>query len=184
MSKYFEYFPKITYNGKTVRNIAMLTAILDDVREDPYAFLPYTVKDGETPEQIAEYYYGSVNYTWLVNLSSRVFDPYKQWPMDYEQFLEHVKRKYRDDADRTDVIAWSQDMTISDNILHYRLVEDEEIIIPPYTYLNDPNIVQGDWEAVRVFDYEEDLNEKRRTIQLLNKNYRELAASNLRDLLL
>lgn len=184
MSKYFDYFPKIVYHGQIVRNITMLTAILDTVRNDPYAFLPYTIKEGETAEQIAQFYYGSVSFTWLVHLSSRTFDPYKQWPMDYEQFLNHLKTKYKNDADRSDVIAWTQDETITDNILHYRLIEDEEIVIPPYTFLTDANIIASEWEPIRVYDYEEKINEDRRTIQLLNKNYRELAASNLRDLLL
>ena len=186
MSDYFNNFPIVQYQDKTVTNITKSVKILDGLRNTPYAFLPYTVKDGERPEDVAYYYYGSVAFTWLVLLSDKTIDPYKKWPMDNQQLHAHIKKKYEAQAiadGQTDVLAWTQNTLITSNIQIYRLLDDSDILITPFTYNNDPNLVGGDWEAVRYFDYEFEVNEARRPIQLLNDVYKNVALQNLKDLL-
>jgi hypothetical protein len=123
MSKYFANFPLIQYDGKTITDITRRSKIIDDLLKDPYIFLPYTVREGEKPEDIAQNYYGSVDDTWLVMLSNGMMDPYTSWPMDERQFNQYFINKYAEISRTTggsyDVISWAQDPENTDNIVYY-----------------------------------------------------------------
>jgi hypothetical protein len=121
MAEYFEKFPVINYNGKNMRDLTRRVNFLKNSLDDPYVFLPYTVEDDMRPEDIAYYYYGSTEYTWLVYLANDIIDPYHQWPLSQEKFDAYLINKYSQQSGRTgyDVIAWLQDETIEENLLYY-----------------------------------------------------------------
>jgi hypothetical protein len=128
MSRYFSKYPLTQYQGKTVRDISRRSKIRDELSGDPYIFLPYTVREGEKPETIAQLYYGSVDDTWLVLLANNMTDPYYDWPMDDEEFNQYFIDKYSEISGRQgfDVIRWAQDETRNDNIIYwYREVEND-----------------------------------------------------------
>lgn len=120
MAKYFENFPVIEYNGKLVRDITRRNEFLNSIRTNPYLFLPYTVKEGERPEDVAEFYYGSVDYVWLVYLANNIVDPYHEWPMDEFTFNEYLIEKYAEQSGLKgqEVVDWTR-ADIEDNILYY-----------------------------------------------------------------
>lgn len=94
MSKYFTYFPKVEYLGRTVSDITRRVKIVEDLENDPYAFLPYTITDNDRPEDIAYYYYGDANKVWMVYLANQIIDPYSQWPLSSENFEKSMIAKY------------------------------------------------------------------------------------------
>ena len=94
MSHYFRYFPTTTYMNRTVADITRRVKIIDDIRRDPYGFLPYTVTGDDRPEHIAQYYYGDVNKVWIVYLANSIVDPYTQWPMSNDNFDKTIRAKY------------------------------------------------------------------------------------------
>lgn len=120
MTKYFENFPKIEYEGKEIRDITRRNQFIKNVSTNPLVYLPYTVKEGEKPEDIANWYYGSTDYTWLVYLSNNILDPYHQWPKSTQEFNDYMIEKYQEQSGKigNDVLAWSQD-DIEDNIVYY-----------------------------------------------------------------
>lgn len=189
MSRYFEYFPTTTYDvanstftlSEVVTDISLKTAILDDIREDPYLFLPYVVKDGERAEDIADFYYGSTDYVWLIYFANDIVDPYDQWPKDTREFAQYLKMKYADAAGQPDVIAYTQATT-----KHYKHNTTGNIISTETFSLSanlNPSFVGGDYTAVDIYTYEDEENEDLRTIKLVNDSYKNIAESNLRRLL-
>ena len=120
--EYFDKLPEIRYNNVLVRDITRRVNFLKQTIENPYVYLPYTIKEGERAEDIAFYYYGNPNYAWLVYLANNIVDPYNEWPLDEETFNRYIIDKY---AERSggrlgwDVVAWSQDETREDNIVYY-----------------------------------------------------------------
>lgn len=94
MSKYFRYFPTTNYMNRTVTDITRRVKIIDDIRRDPYGFLPYTVTGDDRPEHIAQYYYGDANKVWMVYLANNIVDPYTQWPMSNSDFDKTIRAKY------------------------------------------------------------------------------------------
>jgi hypothetical protein len=121
MSRYFSRFPFIEYEGKNVRNITRRSKVIEDLRKDPYVFLPYTIKEGERPEDIAYYYYGTVDDTWLILLANNIFDPYTEWAMNDDDFDQYFINKYSSLSGETgsNVIQWGLDETRDDNIVYY-----------------------------------------------------------------
>lgn len=119
--KYFENFPVIEYQGRRVRDITRRNQFVKNVATNPYLFLPYTVKEGERAEDIALFYYGSVDYVWLVYLANNIIDPYHQWPMDEKTFNNYLIEKYQEQSGQVgeDVVDWIQDPNRDENILYY-----------------------------------------------------------------
>lgn len=120
MAKYFEQFPLIEYEGKLVRDITRRTNFTKEVSNNPLMYLPYTVKEGERPEDIAEFYYGSVDYTWVVYFSNSMMDPYHDWPKAEADFNNYLIAKYGKESGLVgeDIVDWTRDDN-PENILYY-----------------------------------------------------------------
>lgn len=121
MSQYFSKFPVIKYNKIDAVDITRRSTFVERNLSNPYIFLPYTVKEGERPEDIAMLYYGSVDYTWLVLLANKLLDPYYDWPLDDSDFHNYLIKKYADESGKEgyEVVDWTRNQTINDNILYY-----------------------------------------------------------------
>ena len=173
MSRYFRYFPQIKYNDNYVVDITRRAKVLDNINQNPYGTLPYTVRDGEGAEDIAYHYYGDQAFVWLVYMANNIIDPYSQWPMNSEQFNEMIIKKYAEVSGETgtDVVNWTLDTTTTDNIAYYRNVANTDILVTKATYTLDPSIVGGEWEPLRYYDYELLLNDNKRAIYLVNNLY-------------
>ena len=120
--EYFDKFPDISYNNVLVKDITKRVNFLKETLQDPYSFLPYTIKEGERAEDIAYHYYGDSNYTWLIYLANNIIDPYNEWPMDEYTFNQYLISKYSDQAGRLngyDLIDWTRTTTNTDNIVYY-----------------------------------------------------------------
>ena len=120
-TKYFENFPIVEYNGKKVRDITRRNNFVKNISTNPMLFLPYTVKQNERAEDVANFYYGSVDYVWLVYMANQIIDPYYEWPMDEETFNNYLIAKYGDVSGEVGdgVVDWTKDDTIDDNIIYY-----------------------------------------------------------------
>jgi len=183
MSVYFSKFPNTTHTGLLVKDITRRANLANSVLTNKYAYLPYLIQDDLKPEDVADYYYGGVNYTWLVYYSTGMTDPYYDWPLSYNQFNKYLISKYSDQANTTgnDVITWAMNDLITDNIIHYENSDGD--IINQESYTLNPNLVADDWTAIRVYDYEVTLNDNKRAINLLEKSYARRAEEELKDLL-
>jgi hypothetical protein len=122
--KYFQDFPTITYEGQRVRDITRRNNFSQFVASNPMLFMPFTVKEGEKPEDIANYYYGSVDYTWLVYMSNNIIDPYHQWPMAEADFNNYLIEKYGTQSGRVgeEVVEWTKEDNGENIIYYYREV--------------------------------------------------------------
>jgi len=185
MSVYFKYFPKGTHTNKLGTDITRRFDFYRTVLRDKYVFLPYTIDGDDRPEDVAYFYYESVDHTWVVYLSNDILDPYYDWPLPYDKFNAFIKKKYEALSGTTGdaVLAWTQNTQITDNIAFYRNIEDPDIKINVDTYNLDSDLVQGDWEAVRYFQYETELNDDKRVIELLDKRYLPQALREIEDIL-
>ena len=121
--EYFQKLPEVRYNNVLVRDITRRVNFLKQSIENPYAFLPYTIEEGDRAEDIAYHYYGDPNYAWLVYLSNNIIDPYHDWPMDEDTFHNYLIDKYAEKSGKTgyEVIDWARDTTdvFGDNIVYY-----------------------------------------------------------------
>ena len=97
---YFSNFPLIIYdsvgngNFKIVTNLMKRVAMRTKVRTNTLFFDTYDVKEGETPEIIADKLYGDSNLHWIILYVNNITDRYHQWPMSSGQFNDFIADKY------------------------------------------------------------------------------------------
>ena len=157
---YFETFPFIQYdslgdgNPKEVKNLLRRVKVRSDIRSNSSLFDTYYVREGETPELIADRLYDNVNLHWVVLLFNDITDRYHQWPMTTGAFNKYVADKY------TNINA----------VHHYEITEssgDRELKI-------DVGITNDDYPSatpITNYEYEESEQDKRRQIRLLDPRF-------------
>ena len=97
---YFENFPLIVYdsvgdgNFKIVTNLLKRVAMRTKVRTNTLLFDTYDVREGETPEMIADKLYDDPELHWVILFVNNITDRYHQWPMNFGQFNTFIADKY------------------------------------------------------------------------------------------
>ena len=97
---YFASFPKIFYDStgqgkpKSATNLLRRVAIRSKVKDNAMLYDTYDIKNGETPESIADKLYDDPQLHWVVLLVNDITDRYHQWPMTVPQFEAYIADKY------------------------------------------------------------------------------------------
>ncbi|MDB4344993.1 baseplate wedge protein 53 [bacterium] len=119
--KYFENFPEVVYDGKRVKDITRRNRFVRGLQNNPLLYMPYTVEEGERAEDIANFYYGSVDYVWLIYIANNIIDPYHEWPLNTIEFNDMLIEKYAEASGLTgqDVLDWTRTDDTEDNIVYY-----------------------------------------------------------------
>ena len=203
MSKYFNKLPKLYYNSQLATDITRRTKFVETYLSDPFLFLPYTITEQDKPEDISLYYYGSVDYTWLVLLANSMYDPYYDWVLNEEDFDKYIIAKYAEQSGKIgiEVVSWSQNETLYENILY--LIKDDEYINPE-TVLIDIAVanntislletnegkqalfdlgISNEYSILRIYEYEQILNENKRQIRLVDKKYLQIIEKQFKELM-
>jgi hypothetical protein len=99
---YFKSFPYTYYtldNTNTVQvvtNITNRATLSDEVKQNLGLFDEYDIKDGETPELVADKFYGNPQLHWLVLHYNDIVDPRFEWPLPTNSFENYARGKYTD----------------------------------------------------------------------------------------
>ena len=118
----------------------------------------YNVKEGETPEMIAHKLYGDSELHFVIMLINDITDRYHQWPMSLPQFQEFINDKYDD----------------PDGIHHYESTQtsgDTKVKIEVFNEV-DSDAYTG-LTPITNREYEENEQDKKRQIRLLDPSYIE-----------
>ena len=99
---YFDKFPRIIYSfdsGNAVTGFVM-TDILRRVKADAVnltntlAYDEYDVRDGETPEIVADKVYNNADLHWVVLIANEIIDPRFDWPLNSLALDNYITDKY------------------------------------------------------------------------------------------
>lgn len=151
---YFKHLPKLQYNNTLLTNIVVRAKIKDVVRNHVNVLYPYFIKEGERPDIIANKYYGSSQYTWFIFYTNDIVDPLFEWPLDTDAFNAFIKEKYGS------IEASTQ------RIYHY--YNEDGLILDEESWLALPEV---DRRILYAYDYEHIVNEKKRSINLVDNAY-------------
>lgn len=201
MAKYFNYFPKTFYTSNnnatgidTVTNLISRFGFEQKLKENALVFYEYNIQESDTPEIIASKYYDNPERHWIVLLFNDIIDPQYDWPLQYNTLINFIDDKYTANGSANATpqtgLAWAQS---SNNVKSYFKIVTrtsstdsliEKIQVDANTYANvtvsttsytlqDGTTVS---EAVTkekqtYYDYEIEENEKKRTINLLKKEF-------------
>ena len=157
---YFAQFPLIPYdsvgagNFKLVTNLLKRVGIRAKIKANVSVFDTYDVKEGETPEMLADKFYDDPELHWVVLMMNDITDRYHQWPLNHNQFLAHINDKYSnvDATHHYEIEQTSGDTTIKIDI-------------------GTDNTEHSGATAVTNYEYEISQEDKKRKIRLLDPTY-------------
>ena len=100
-NKLFQNYPTIDYNlsgdGRdiqTIRNIMLRAKIKDSIKSSVATYFDYEMKEMQTPQEIAQKFYGDANLFWVILMMNDVVDPYYDLPLGSRQLERYVDKKY------------------------------------------------------------------------------------------
>ena len=180
---YFSNIPKIIYdsenngNFKSVTNLLRRVKIRAKVKENSVLLDTYDVKNGETPEIIAHKYYGDSEYHWVVLLVNDITDRYHEWPMSFIQFEDYVNDKYSDvnGTHHYKIAQTSGDTSKFIEVYNPSLLTDAGASSDSDAY--------GSATAVTNLEYEEELQDTRRKIKLLDPRFLDTFVTEYQELI-
>ncbi len=165
MPKYFSYYPKILYdvegngNPKVITNLLRRVKIKNGLKESASLFDEVEVQNGETPEILADNFYGDQKYYWIILLFNNIKDRFYDWPLDNVQFENYINDKY----------------TNPNAVHHYEITQESG----PTSSSDDSHKIQVNSTtpgatAVTNYEYEERLQLKKRLIRVLRPQFLSL----------
>jgi hypothetical protein len=201
MARYFNYFPKTLYvkpnesaDADLLTNITSRFGFEQSFKENTSIFYEYEVRDGDTPEIIANKIYGDSEKHWVILNYNNIVDPNYDWPLEQRTLVRFVDEKYTANADTANGqsgLVWSKS-----NIKEYYTIEttthnaSETITVNKYqvdanTFANvtpsfTPSVALQDGSFIDVevsketktyYDFEIEDNEKKRRIKILKPEF-------------
>ena len=188
MSNYFRRLPNLDYpsllkNRESntdfiqTKNLFRRTKIREDLFANFMQFDKYEIVGDERPDNVSEKVYGRDDLDWVVLLSNNIIDINNEWPLSQSQLNIFLSDKYT--PQELVSIHHYETLELRDNknqlILPAGLVVDEDFNLE---YLSGGQIkstnslVEGrPVRAVTFFDYENDLNEQKRNINVIKKDF-------------
>ena len=165
---YFNTFPVIPYdsigdyNFKEVTNILRRVRLRAKVKTNTLLFDTYDVKEGETPEMIADKLYGDPELHWVVLMVNDIADRFHQWPMNFSQFNQYVTDKYDD----------------VNGIHHYEVAQESgDTSIKIWVENDSDTNAYSGATAITNYEYEQSEQDRKRKIRLLDVQYLGLFTS-------
>ena len=166
--------------------------MIPQLAKNPLLFYQYEIRDGDTPEIVADKYYGSPFRYWITLYGNpNIMDPQSDWPLSQQQFALYLNDKYADDAGGVENVLsyalgtihhYEKVITSIDNTSKTTATKAIEVDEDTYnsialsnttsTFPDGSSITYSvDKKAVSIYDYEDQLNESKRNINLINAKY-------------
>ena len=155
---YFQNFPTINYdatgsgNSQLVSDILTRVVIRKSVRDRKALFSEYDVFDWETPESVALEVYGKSEYHWVVMMFNQYYDRYYEWPMSVRVLQKYASDKY---TNPNAIHHYETSQSSGNTTIKIKV---EVVDVPTAT-------------PVTNFEYEENLNDARKRIRILQPRY-------------
>ena len=162
---YFRQFSKGYYDIKGNGNQTLVTDLMTRVKvrekviNEISLYDKYDVPSGERPEDTAFKHFGSSEYHWIILFTNNITDAYYDWPMSEQTFETFITDKYSN----------------PDAIHHYEVTQSSGITKAQgpndYSYLIEVNSNADGAQSVSNREYEQRLQDEKRSINLLNPAY-------------
>lgn len=91
---YFEKFPIINYNNYNAVDIISNAKLVDRFLNNPYVYYPYELSNDQRPDVLSSQYYDDPYYSWLIYYGNKIVDPYHDWNLPDDDFLNYIRGKY------------------------------------------------------------------------------------------
>ena len=174
MPSYFKYFPKIYYDAvgkgdyKLVTNLLRRVQIKEGLSETAALFDLYDIGGEDTPESVAEQFYGDQRYYWIILLFNKVKDRFYDWPLPQAQFEQYVNDKYN----------------APNGIHHYEVAQSSGSTSSfDDSHMIEVNSTVSGATSVSNYEYELRIQNKKARIKLIKPEFLELITQEFKALI-
>jgi hypothetical protein len=164
----------------TIKNLFRRVKLRDDLVDKVTAFERYEVRQGERPDIVAEEYYDNQDLDWLVLISNNITNVRDQWPLSDNELYNYAVEKYG--VEGLSQVAYHETTEVKDDL--GRLIFPAGIRVDSDFTIPNPDIFDTTLNPVRsISNYEAEsrLNDEKRSIVLLRKNFVTQAILDLRE---
>jgi len=162
---YFRNFTKGYYdikgdgNEKLVTDLMTRVKVREKILDESMLYDTYDVPSGEKPEDTAFKHFGSAQYHWVILLTNNITDRYYGWPLSEQDFEAYITDKYNN----------------PDAIHHYEITQSSGPQTgngpDDYSHRIEVNSTEPGAQSVSNREYEQRLQDEKRSIKLLDPNY-------------
>lgn len=176
---YFKTHPTVKYDifgdGRmiNVTNITSRLKFTNITKGLGLIYYDFIIPEGDRADMIAGRYYEDERLDWIIYFANEIHDPYYQWPMDSISFAKYITKEY------------SSIPVAQQSIHHYEwIVGDKHRVVLPFggTVVANSKILKVDKDTyttlpederrvVSYYEFEENMNESRRRIKLVDKDF-------------
>ena len=196
--KYFRNIPNFEYVNRTkdgqyisnytqVKNFFKRGKLREDIFQDLTIFEKYSVKGDDRPDNVAHEIYGDANLDWVVLLSNNIVNIQNEWPLGQQAFETYILDKYGTSAkleeihhyesnevkDQSGVIIFPKGVRVSaaQSVSYYEQLSEEVITVNPIS------------KAVTNYQYEQKVNDDKRSIFLIKPIYLNVVFDDLEEMM-
>ena len=164
-----------------VKNLFRRVKLRDDLQSNFTLFNKFEIREGERPDTVAEYLYGSADLDWVVMLTAGIINVRDQWPLSDRDLYDYSLNKYGDELNSTRFYETTEVKDSSGRlILPKGKVVDSGFTIPnPSNKTATLNPVTG----ISNYEYEVRKNEDKRLIYILKPEYLQLYLGDMRRIM-
>lgn len=192
MGKYFNRFPQVYYslssdgsNPEAVTDVTFPVRILEKYMTDARFYYKTVVKDGLKPEDIAYIVYGDATLHWVVLQFNKIINPRFDWPLSSLNLDKYIADKYGSVSQaQATTIKWYKIIKYLNSSYPNPVINQIEVTQDEYNAITidlaggDVLLADGstltiitDRTTLSAYDYELNLNESKREIYLIQKQY-------------
>lgn len=191
--KFFRSFPKLISNKEVLTNLLVRTDLLPSLINNSSLFYKYEMQEGDTPEIMASKYYGDPYRYWLFLYSNNIMDPQWDLVLSTKIFDAHLESKYKAIAaennqtvleyTQTNIKYYYKNITTIDSYTQTTSSDDYQIDYETYLELPQSQtflvtldngytstIITSTFEQT-IYDHELQLNENKRSVNVMNSIY-------------
>tara|TARA_E500000305_G_C4009543_1_gene231928 strand:+ start:1144 stop:1809 length:666 start_codon:yes stop_codon:yes gene_type:complete len=195
---YFKELPNILYQSFLksknssldyieVKNLFRRVKLRDDLQNVFTMFDKYEIPEGFRPENVAEDFYGSDELDWVVLMTANIVHVRNDWPLNNQELYEFAITKYGSEGGLSETHHY-ETKEIKDSRGHLILPEGKVVQSDfTVTYWNNGSYVTPSTADTRTgianYTYEVRLNDEKRSIYLLKREYLQDFLNDFRDIM-
>ena len=197
MPFYFRQLPDIQYPSRgsesqisdyvTLKNLFKRGTIREDIFSNLVFFTKYQIKGNDRPDNVAYELYKDETLDWLVLLSNNIVNVQTEWPLEQDAFYNFLVEKYGSEEAFTEVHHYETIQIL--NSVGQIMVPKGLIVPENYTTSYYDSSLQnyvtrtGVTEMITNYEYEENLQTKKRNIFTLKPRYLDVILDDIESIM-
>lgn len=162
------------------KNIFRIIEIKNEIYTTQF-FKEYLIAEGARPDFVAEKVYKNASYDWVVLLTNQIKNLQNDWPLTNAMFEKLIYKKYDNPFETKHWVTKEVKNDLGEIVQPEGLVvyydpADRTSYTLRYIKSYNPRVEEVEFgdtllNSVTHYEYEQELNEKKRIIQILNPKY-------------